>query len=139
MTTTTVLLFRVNAVEIMHLSNLWYLSLGSNEIFSNILTSRGRSLGNLSKLQQTQYYQQLKTSIINGTIITMSCCSHRYPSLSSIAPGRSSRQYSCPYRAFVLAGRPTLARPCEGVHTSSSLISSSLIFQQYLACLVRLI
>ena len=33
----------------------------------------------------------------------------------------------------VRAGRPAFARPCEGVHRSTSLL-----LQQYLACLVRL-
>ena len=45
------------------------------------------------------------------------------PSLSSIAPGRSSRlhpvsTYSCSIK--VLAGRPNFARPCKGVHRGIS-------------------
>ena len=66
----------------------------------------------------------------------------RPPSLSSIAPGKSSRlppvssQSSCRY---VLAGHPSFARPCEGVHRSTILVSSSLLFQQCPACLVCLI
>ena len=39
---------------------------------------------------------------------------------------------------LVLAGRPALARPCEGVHRSTSLMSSSLLLQHCPACLVRL-
>ena len=39
---------------------------------------------------------------------------------------------------YVRAGRPTLARPCAGVHNSTSLMCSSLLLQQCLACLVRL-
>ena len=38
----------------------------------------------------------------------------------------------------VLAGSPAFARPCDGVHRSASLMSSSLLLQQCLACLVRL-
>ena len=38
-----------------------------------------------------------------------------------------------------LAGRSTFARPCEGVYRSTSLMSSSLLFQQCSACLVCLI
>ena len=38
----------------------------------------------------------------------------------------------------VLAGRPAFARPCEGVHKSMSLMSSSLFLQQWPACLARL-
>ena len=39
----------------------------------------------------------------------------------------------------VLTGRPAFTRPCEGVHRSTSLTSSSQLLQQYPACLVRLI
>ena len=62
-------------------------------------------------------------------------------SLSFIAFGGSSglhpvsSQSCCTY---VLAGRPAFARPYEGVHRSTSLMSSSLLLQQYPACLVRL-
>ena len=44
-----------------------------------------------------------------------------------------------PHKAAVLAGRPTFARPCEGVHGRRSLMSSSLLLQQCPACLIRLI
>ena len=65
----------------------------------------------------------------------------QYPSLWSIAFGRSSRLYpvlahSC--CMYVLAGRPAFARPCEGVHWISSLMSSPILLQQCPACLVRL-
>ena len=65
----------------------------------------------------------------------------RHSSLSSIAPRRSSRLHpvsaqSCCVK--VLAGCPTFACPCEGVHWSISLMSSSLLLQQCPACLVRL-
>ena len=36
------------------------------------------------------------------------------------------------------AGRPAFPRPCEGVHRSTSLTSSSLLLYQCPACLVRL-
>ena len=39
---------------------------------------------------------------------------------------------------WFLAGSPAFARPCEGVHRSTSLMSSSLLLQQCPACLVRL-
>ena len=39
---------------------------------------------------------------------------------------------------YVRAGRPAFARPCVGIHKSTSLMSSSLLFQQCPACLVRL-
>ena len=38
-----------------------------------------------------------------------------------------------------LAGRPTLARPCKGIHRKISLLSLPLLLQQCPACLVRLI
>ena len=57
----------------------------------------------------------------------------RHPSLSSIASGRSSGLL------YVRTGRPTFACPCEGVYWSASLMSSSLLFQQCLACLVYLL
>ena len=40
---------------------------------------------------------------------------------------------------LVRAGRPAFARPCEGVHGSTSLMSLSLLLQQCPACLFRLI
>ena len=39
---------------------------------------------------------------------------------------------------YVWAGRPAFAWPYVGVHRSTSLMSSSLLLQQYPACLVRL-
>ena len=52
----------------------------------------------------------------------------RHFSLSFIASGRSSSSHSC--WMYVRAGRPTFARPCVGVHKSTSLMSSSLLLQQ---------
>ena len=65
----------------------------------------------------------------------------RHSSLSFIALGRSSglhpvSSHSC--WMYVRAGRPAFARPCVGVHKSTSLMSSSLFLQQCPACLVRL-
>ena len=39
---------------------------------------------------------------------------------------------------YVCAGRPAFARPCVGVHKSTSLMSSSLLLQQCPACLAHL-
>ena len=66
----------------------------------------------------------------------------RHPSLSSIASGKSSGLHPVSAQSccmLVRAGRPTFARSCEGVHRSTSLMSSSLLLQQCPACLVRLI
>ena len=65
----------------------------------------------------------------------------RHSSLSFIALGRSSGQHlvfshSC--WMYVRAGRPAFARPCVGIHKSTSLMSSSLPLQQCPACLARL-
>ena len=65
----------------------------------------------------------------------------RHFSLSFIASGRSSgpnpvSSHSC--CMYVQAGRPALARPYVGVHRSTSVMNSSLLLQQWPACLVRL-
>ena len=65
----------------------------------------------------------------------------RHFSLSFIASGRSSgphpiSSHSC--WMYVWAGRPAFARPYVGFHRSTSLMSSSLLLQQWPACLVHL-
>ena len=65
----------------------------------------------------------------------------RHSSLSFIALGRSSGQHPVSSHScwmYVRAGRPAFARPCVGIHKSTSLMSSSLLLQQCPACLVRL-
>ena len=65
----------------------------------------------------------------------------RHFSLLFIASGRSSGQHPVSSHScwmYVRAGRPAFARPCVGVHKSTSLMSSSLLLQQCPACLVRL-
>ena len=66
----------------------------------------------------------------------------RHSSLSFIVSGRSSGLHPVSAQSCcmqVRVGRPAFARPCEGVHWSTSLMSSSLLLQQCPACLVRLI
>ena len=65
----------------------------------------------------------------------------RHFSLSFTASGRSSglhpiSSHSC--CMYVWAGHPAFARPYVGVHRSTSLISLSLLHQQWPACLVHL-
>ena len=65
----------------------------------------------------------------------------RHFSLSFIASGRSSglhpvSSHSC--CMYVRAGRPAFARPYVRVHSSTSLMSSCLLLQQCLVCLIRL-
>ena len=65
----------------------------------------------------------------------------RHSSLSFIALGRSSGQHPVSSHScwmYVRAGRPAFARPCVGVHKSTSLMSSSLLLQQCPACLIHL-
>ena len=65
----------------------------------------------------------------------------RHSSLSFIALGRSSGQHPVSSHScwmYVRVGRPAFARPCVGIHKSTSLMSSSLLLQQCPACLVRL-
>ena len=57
----------------------------------------------------------------------------RHSSLSFIALGRSSGQHPISSHScwmYVRAGRPAFARPCVGIHKSTSLMSSSLLLQQ---------
>ena len=71
--------------------------------------------------------------------ISLTLSSHS--SLSFIALGRSSGQHPVSSHScwmYVRAGRPAFARPCVGVHKSTSLMSSSLLLQQCPACLIRL-
>ena len=66
----------------------------------------------------------------------------RHPSLSSIAFGRSSGLYPVSAQSccvYVWARCPAFARPCEGVHRSTPLTSSSLLLQQCPTWLVHLI
>ena len=74
-------------------------------------------------------------------LVRISLTVSRHFSLSFIASGRSSRLHPVSSNSccmYVLAGRLVLARPYEGVHRSTSLMSSSLLLQQCPACLVRL-
>ena len=65
----------------------------------------------------------------------------RHPSLSSNASDWPSRLHPVSAHSScmsVLAGRPAFVRPCEGVHGSMSLMSSTILLQQCPAYLVRL-
>ena len=65
----------------------------------------------------------------------------RHSSLSFIALDRSSGQHPVSSHScwmYVRADRPAFARPCVGVHKSTSLMSSSLLLQRCPACLARL-
>ena len=92
-----------------------------------------KSSGDLRRLHHHHHHIVLAARIS----LTIS----RHSSLSSIALGRSSGQqpvssHSC--WMYIRAGRPAFARPCVGIHKSTSLMSSSLLLQQCPACLVCL-
>ena len=77
----------------------------------------------------------------NALVARISLTLSRHASLSFIALDRSSGQHPVSSHScwmYVRAGRPAFARPCVGVHRSTSLMSSSLLLQQCSACLARL-
>ena len=83
------------------------------------------------------YHHHHHIALVARISLTLS----RHSSLSFIALGRSSGQHPVSSHScwmYVRAGRPAFARPCVGIHKSTSLMSSSLLLQQCPACLVRL-
>ena len=83
------------------------------------------------------FYHHHHVVLVARISLTLSC----HSSLSFIALGRSSGQHPVSSHScwmYVRASRPAFARPYVGVHRSTSLMSSSLLLQQCLACLVRL-
>ena len=90
-----------------------------------------------ASLLNHHHHHHHHTALVARISLTLS----RHSSLSFIALGRSSGQYPVSSHScwmYVRAGRPAFARPCVGVHKSTSLMSSSLLLQQCPACLVRL-
>ena len=90
-------------------------------------------------------YNLCHLSDVRSYISIISCCRHGYPWPSlATSPYHSSplaglhpvSSHSC--WMYVRAGHPAFARPYVGVHRSTSLMSSSLLLQQWPACLVRL-
>ena len=93
--------------------------------------------GNIWELSRVCKHHHHHVAPLAQISLTLSC----YFSLSFIASGKSSglhpvSSHSC--CMYVRAGHPAFARPYVGVHWSTSLMSSSLLLQQYPACLVRL-
>ena len=84
--------------------------------------------------------EDLPEAMNDREVARISLTLSRHSSLSFIALGRSSGQHPVSSHScwmYVRAGRPAFARPCVGVHKSTSLMSSSLLLQQCPACLVR--
>ena len=121
-----------------HLSLYWSSSfLSKNRHTISRRTSIYKLLKFSSLLAHTHTHTH--THIYIYIIIIMSRYQHRYPWPSlTTSPYRPllPAQSCCMY---VRACRPAFACPCEGVHRSTSLMSSSLLLQQYTECLVRLI
>ena len=96
------------------------------------------SSGSVSRVIEARlYHHHHHIALVARISLTLS----RHSSLSFIALGRSSGQHTVSSHScwmYVRAGRPAFARPCVGIHNSTSLMSSSLLLQQCPACLVRL-
>ena len=97
----------------------------------------------LDPMKRITFLYKLNFLRVNHIVLAprISLTLFHHSSLSFIALGRSSGQqpvssHSC--WMYVRAGRPAFARPCVGIHKSTSLMSSSLLLQQCPACLVRL-
>ena len=105
---------------------------------SHLVIFRENILASLWNCQLTMVYHHHHHIVLAARIsLTLS----RHSSLSFIALGRSSGQHPVSSHScwmYVRAGRPAFARPCVGIHKSTSLMSSSLLLQQCPACLVRL-
>ena len=106
-----------------NISNMKYTSLRHKRLFSYDIVQ--------------MYHHHHHLALVARISLTLS----RHSSLSFITLGRSSGQHPVSSHScwmYVRAGRPAFARPCVGVHKSTSLMSSSLLLQQCPACLARL-
>ena len=117
-----------------HVLNLWYDSTWEWTLVSRTIGEHSTPWAN-----RLDYIYHHHHHIVLAARISLTLS--RHSSLSFIALGRSSGQqpvssHSC--WMYVRAGRPAFARPCVGIHKSTSLMSSSLLLQQCPACLVRL-
>ena len=103
-------------------------------IFSSWLASFSFVLTVLFLLLTSFNHHHHHIALVARISLTLS----RHSSLSFIALGRSSGQHPVSSHScwmYVRAGRPAFARPCVGIHKSTSLMSSSLLLQQCPACL----
>ena len=119
----------------------------SDDYFNNILRFKTKILVTLPK---NMHFWYKIFCILENIIKTSSSSSHRAISTDipdppspplPIASCRSSELHPVSAQSCcmqVLPSRPVFARPCEGVHWSTSLMISSLLLQQCPACLVRL-
>ena len=111
------------------------MSWSSNSLLRIIIRCLKYRLSSLLGLYNHHHHHHI--ALVARISLTLS----RHSSLSFIAIGRSSGQHPVSSHScwmYVRAGRPAFARPCVGIHKSTSLMSSSLLLQQSPACLVRL-
>ena len=125
------------------ISNVWehgihcWLGRKSGPVF--LYVTRRFSEEFLAVVIQFSYHHHHHHHVVLVARISLSLSRHL--SLSFVASGRSSGQHPVSSHScwmYVRAGRLAFARPCVGVHKSTSLMSSSLLLQQCPACLVRL-
>ena len=105
-------IFLVNWNKIQKFLKKWFFIYYRNEIFVFLKSSHHHHVTLVARIS-----------------LTLS----RHSSLSFIALVRSSGQHPVSSHScwmYVRAGRPAFARPCVGVHKSTSLMSSSLLLQQ---------
>ena len=100
-----------------------------DSIFSSVLYQFYRTCGiGLLCVNLLLYHHHHHIALVARISLTLS----RHSSLSFIALGRSSGQHPVSSHScwmYVRAGRPAFARPCVGIHKSTSLMSSSLLLQ----------
>ena len=119
-------------IQVPFLESLVWIDFGLNPLFPALSRT-------LQPLGQYIYHHHHHHHIALVARISLTLSHHS--SLSFIALGRSSGQHPVSSHScwmYVRAGRPAFARPCLGIHKSTSLMSSSLLLQQCPACLVRL-
>ena len=107
-----------------------------NWSFTNHIWKKSKTQGHYYKIIVLSNHHH--HHVVPPARISLTLSRHFSPSF--IASDRSSRlhpvsSHSC--WMYVRAGRPAFARPYVGVHRSTSLMSSSLLLQQFPACLVR--
>ena len=134
--------FEPEIIKIGHSSHKMYsnniLNLQESTTILNACTKKVWKL-----IEFTTYIISVSILALPYTIL-MSRYQHGYPWHSLATPPYRPLLPAGPHgyilyrRRYVRAGRPTFARPCEGTHRSTSLMSSFLLLQQCPACLVRL-
>ena len=119
-----------------------------NNTWNHLAVCKRMTLGSFQNVIKKICFQIIYINYICTQMIWYSSSSSscratlsRHFSLSFIASGRSSGLHPVSSHGccvYVRASRPAFAWPYARVHRSTPLMSSSLLLQQYPACLVRL-